>query len=326
METSRLCVSGYIGPATAPWIARNKTSIVRLVARPQHNEASENSAVAQTNVFTSPKRRERNPVSGNAIALATVNDVMTQTDWFWLAPKLPAMVGSETLAMVRSSTCMKVPSDNPIVASGRLAGRNSPKDWVVVAAFEAMEAFWYQTEKPLQQSGRGRPFWHRPKAMHVNTTELRQTATLENRKPTDDVPVPPVTARQRTRPDTVGPKHGWRAQCAATGVAASPLLAWMILAINASALAVSRAYTSVLNTGCCGACCDSTGPDWSWRFTSTFIERPILNGCLSSSFWSRSMRTGRRCTILIQLPEAFCAGNSENALPVPIPRPAIWPR
>src|SRR5690348_15226041 len=115
--------------------------MVRLVARPQHNEAIENSAVAHTNVLTSPKRRERNPVSGNAIALATVNDVMTQTDWSWLAPRLPAMVGSETFAMVRSSTCMKVPSDNPIVASGRLAGRNSPKlPAAAVAAVEAMES------------------------------------------------------------------------------------------------------------------------------------------------------------------------------------------
>jgi hypothetical protein len=29
------------------------------------------------------------------------------------------------------------------------------------------------------------------------------------------------------------------------------------------------------------------------------------------------MRTGTRCTTLIQLPVAFCAGSSENALPVP---------
>jgi hypothetical protein len=36
------------------------------------------------------------------------------------------------------------------------------------------------------------------------------------------------------------------------------------------------------------------------------------------------MRTGTRCTILIQLPVAFCAGSSENAEPVPAPRPAIF--
>jgi hypothetical protein len=35
---------------------------------------------------------------------------------------------------------MKVPSDNPIVASDKLAGRNSPSGCVAVAAFEAMSA------------------------------------------------------------------------------------------------------------------------------------------------------------------------------------------
>src|SRR6185437_5005946 len=183
METSRLCVSGYIGPATAPWIARNITSMVRLVARPQHNEAIENSAVAHTNVFTSPKRRERNPVSGNAIALATVNEVMTQTDWSWLAPRLPAIVGSETLAMVRSSTCMKVPSDNPIVASGRLAGRNSPKDGVALAAFEAMEFRCDSVEAAVggSQARDGRGGGWQAMAVMI-TKELDEAAIRDDRK------------------------------------------------------------------------------------------------------------------------------------------------
>src|SRR6185437_16602516 len=134
----RLCVIGYIGPHTAPCIARNITSIARLVANPQASENRENSSTAHTNTFTSPKRRERNPVIGNVIACATVNDVMTQVDWSWLAQRLPAMVGNDTLAMVMSSTCMKVPSERPIVASDRLAGRNSPSAWVTLADVGAM--------------------------------------------------------------------------------------------------------------------------------------------------------------------------------------------
>src|SRR6185437_249692 len=153
------------------------------VARPQHNEAIENSAVAHTNVFTSPKRRERNPVSGNAIALATVNEVMTQTDWSWLAPRLPAIVGSETLAMVRSSTCMKVPSDNPIVASGRLAGRDSPKDWVALAAFEAMEFRCDSVEAAVggSQARDGRGGGWQAMAVMI-TKELDEAAIREDRK------------------------------------------------------------------------------------------------------------------------------------------------
>ena len=50
--------------------------------------------------------------------------------------------------------------------------------------------------------------------------------------------------------------------------------------------------------------------------TVAFIDSPIRNGCFASSAGSRSMRTGRRWTILIQLPDAFCAGISEKAEPV----------
>src|SRR6185312_11139848 len=128
--------------------------MARLFARPQHNDAIENSAVAHTNVLTSPKRRERNPVSGNAIALATVNEVMTHTDWSWLAPRLPAMVGSETLAMVRSSTCMNVARDKPNVAIGRLAGRKKPMVGLATAFMaHAMEGC---PPAPAQRQRRGR--------------------------------------------------------------------------------------------------------------------------------------------------------------------------
>src|SRR5476649_2205371 len=52
--------------------------------------------------------------------LATANAVITQVPWLVETPRLPAMVGSETLAMVESSTCMKVPkaSASAVTASG----------------------------------------------------------------------------------------------------------------------------------------------------------------------------------------------------------------
>ena len=40
---------------------------------------------------------------------------------------------------------------------------------------------------------------------------------------------------------------------------------------------------------------------------------------------SSEMRTGTRCTTLIQLPEAFCGGSSANAAPVPGARPTTRP-
>src|ERR1700753_558536 len=51
--------------------------------------------------------------------LATAKAVMTQVPWLVETPRLPEMVGSETLAMVESSTCMKVPaaSASAVIAS-----------------------------------------------------------------------------------------------------------------------------------------------------------------------------------------------------------------
>ena len=37
------------------------------------------------------------------------------------------------------------------------------------------------------------------------------------------------------------------------------------------------------------------------------------------------MRTGTRCTTLIQLPVAFCGGSRAKALPVPAPNPTTRP-
>src|SRR6185437_7023244 len=56
--------------------------------------------------------------------------------WLVLTPRLPAMVGIETLAMVESSTCMKVPSasameviasSNPVIGAG-MAGADALSD------------------------------------------------------------------------------------------------------------------------------------------------------------------------------------------------------
>jgi hypothetical protein len=68
-----------------------------------------NSATEAVKVVTTPKRRISQPVSGTVTPLATAKAVITQVAVL-LSPRLPAMVLSATLAMVESSTCMKVPS------------------------------------------------------------------------------------------------------------------------------------------------------------------------------------------------------------------------
>ncbi len=57
------------------------------------------------------------------MAVLTANEVITQVACCELAPRLPAMVGSETLAMVVSSTCMNEAMARPTVHNATLAGR-----------------------------------------------------------------------------------------------------------------------------------------------------------------------------------------------------------
>src|SRR5207342_684071 len=123
IEISSACVIGYIGPATKPCSARAATNRPMLLARPHRKEATTNSAVAHTNNLRSPKCRVSQPVSGKAIALLTAKEVITHVAWFALPPRLPEIVGNETFAMVRSSTCMNDASARPSVVSGMLGGR-----------------------------------------------------------------------------------------------------------------------------------------------------------------------------------------------------------
>src|SRR6185437_12122687 len=68
------------------------------------------------------------------------NEVITQVPWLVLTPRLPAMVGIETLAMVESSTCMKVPSASAIEVSASsipVIGVMSPAGGAVSAMAQA---------------------------------------------------------------------------------------------------------------------------------------------------------------------------------------------
>ena len=96
-----------------------------LLAIPHRNEAITNAIVDHTNNLRSPKRRASQPVSGNAIAVLTANEVITHVAWLALPPRLPEMVGNETLAMVVSSTCMKLASASPSVVNATFGGRNA---------------------------------------------------------------------------------------------------------------------------------------------------------------------------------------------------------
>ena len=117
------------------------------------------------------------------------------------------------------------------------------------------------------------------------------------------------------------------AACAvAVGAMRPPPLAATMRATSVSASCCSESNTVVEAMAPCVRGVSATErPLSSATSTVTFIDRPTRNGFLATSAGSSAMRTGTRCTTLIQLPVAFWAGSSENAAPVPAPRPSTLP-
>ena len=99
----------------------------------------------------------------------------------------------------------------------------------------------------------------------------------------------------------------------------------MIDSIKSSTALSSYFSVSVANKVFGSAFSRSIGPDESEILTLAVAERPIRNGVSANCCGSNLIRTGTRCTTLIQLPVAFCEGKRENALPVPISMPFITP-
>src|SRR5512145_1787940 len=106
IRSSSVCDSGISGPPARPWQTRAKTSMPRELETPHSAEKAPNAAMAVTNTRTAPKRAASHPVRGTVMASATAYDVMTHVPWLVVAPKPPAMLGTDTLAMVVSSTAM----------------------------------------------------------------------------------------------------------------------------------------------------------------------------------------------------------------------------
>ncbi len=99
----------------------------------------------------------------------------------------------------------------------------------------------------------------------------------------------------------------------------------MVLRTSTSASSESRSNAAVVYAAAVRVADASVLPSEFATSTDTSIDNPTRSGCSASSFGSSAMRTGMRCTTLIQLPVAFCAGSNANALPVPTPNPASVP-
>src|SRR5262249_8169550 len=76
---------------------------------------------AVVNTRTAPNRPASQPVSGTMMASATEYEVITQVPWLELMPSAPEMVGTDTLAIVMSSTAMKFAVARTTAASQSVA-------------------------------------------------------------------------------------------------------------------------------------------------------------------------------------------------------------
>src|SRR5262245_4121290 len=117
MRRSIICDRGISTPPESPCMMRPKTSMASEPDRPHSAEKTPNMPIAVVNTRTAPKRPASQPVSGTMIASATEYEVMTQVPWLALMPSAPEMRGTETLAIVMSSTAMKCAGARTIAAS-----------------------------------------------------------------------------------------------------------------------------------------------------------------------------------------------------------------
>ena len=79
-------------------------------------------AMETRKTFFNPKRSLNQPVSGVAMAAATINEVKTQVIWSDEAFRLPCICGRATLAMVPSMAWIMVASMIDMVIMVRLIG------------------------------------------------------------------------------------------------------------------------------------------------------------------------------------------------------------
>jgi hypothetical protein len=126
MRNNSVCDNGIIGPPHTPCMIRPNTSMPSELANPHTSEKTPNMPMQAVNTRTAPKRAASQPVSGTKIASATAYDVITQVPWLLLIPRLPAMLGTETLATVMSSTAMKFAAASTMAAIHSIGPFNGP--------------------------------------------------------------------------------------------------------------------------------------------------------------------------------------------------------
>src|SRR5579872_1660948 len=104
------CAIGCRPPPPAPCITRKRIRTLSVGAMPQSSELIVNRVMHSIKKRLRPNTPASHPLIGRTIAFETRYEVNTQVLSSLLAPRLPAMCGRATLAMLVSSTSMKAAS------------------------------------------------------------------------------------------------------------------------------------------------------------------------------------------------------------------------
>ncbi len=116
------CDSGTSDAPKMPCSSRDATICARVSDIPQNAEAMVKPVIEMASRRLTLSRSDSQPVSGVAIAAATMYEVSTQVISSCDADRLPCMCGSATLAMVLSSVWIRVAAMIAMVIMGRLSG------------------------------------------------------------------------------------------------------------------------------------------------------------------------------------------------------------
>src|SRR6202043_3270989 len=124
---------GCSPPPPAPCSTRKRRRNPRLGAIPHSKELTVNTPKQDMKNLLRPKAPASQPLIGRMIAFETRYEVSTHVLWSLLAPRLPAMYGRATLAMLVSRTSMNAASaTTTAISQGLYLGRQT--SWSMVRA------------------------------------------------------------------------------------------------------------------------------------------------------------------------------------------------
>src|SRR5580704_2442431 len=129
------CAIGCSPPPPAPWSTRKRRRKPRLGAKPQSRELTVKIPKQVMKKRFRPKVLANQPLMGRMIAFETRYEVSTHVLWSLLAPRLPAIYGRATLAMLVSRTSINAASATTTAISHGL-NLGFQTSWSIVIAAE----------------------------------------------------------------------------------------------------------------------------------------------------------------------------------------------